>query len=156
MKIELKSVEIKDKSVLSEMILEYETEMMGRNVGEYKYLDSYFEKTDRYPYFIKIDNKIAGFVLVNSYLILANEGKTISEFYIIPEYRKSGIGKVAAIMTLDKFRGNWEIRQIRANQKACSFWLHIISEYTKNTFKNRDVNNEKWDGWIQTFNNHLK
>lgn len=33
----------------------------------YEYLDCYFEEENRYPYFIKVDDKIAGLVLISDH-----------------------------------------------------------------------------------------
>ncbi len=155
MKIELELINIKDKSILKDMLWDYEREMFGEKAEEYKYLDSYWEKPNRFPYFIKVDGKIAGFALINSYLLLLDEGKTISEFYVKKEFRKNGIGSEAARQIFLKWPGKWENRQIRENPKAHAFWLKFISEFTNNDFKETEMNNDKWDGWIQVFNNGL-
>jgi predicted acetyltransferase len=90
MEVELELINIKDKWVLKKMLWDYEREMVGDKAEEYKYLDSYWKKPNRFPYFIKVDGKIAGFTLINSYLLVLTEGKTISEFYVKKEYRKNG------------------------------------------------------------------
>lgn len=150
MKIEIKAIEIKDKEILRKMLGDYEKEITGSD-EEYKYLDSYWEKENRWPFFILVDNEIAGFVLVNEYLICIDKGKTISEFYIKKEYREKNIGKEAAIKTFEKFKGKWEVREIRNNPKAREFWVKVISDYTQGNFKEIEMNDEKWQGWVQTF-----
>lgn len=150
MKIEIKAVKIKDKEILREMMADYEKEITGKD-GEYKYLDSYWEKENRWPFFILTDEKIAGFVLVNEHLVCLDEGKTISEFYIKKEYRTKGIGREAALKIFETFEGKWEVREIEENPKAREFWLKVISDYTQGNFKETEMNNEKWNGWVQTF-----
>ncbi len=57
MEIKLFLIKRKEKVILKELIEEYEKELLNiENPGEYKYLDSYWEKENRFPYFIKIDN----------------------------------------------------------------------------------------------------
>ena len=155
MKIELELIDIREKNILKEMLFAYEKEMVGDKAEEYKYLDSYWEKPNRFPYFIKVDGKIAGFTLINSYLLILTEGKTISEFYVKKEYRKNGIGSETARQIFLKWPGKWENRQIRENPKAHTFWLNFISKFTNNNFEEVEINNEKWNGWIQTFDNSL-
>ncbi|MFA6518882.1 MAG: GNAT family N-acetyltransferase [Candidatus Shapirobacteria bacterium] len=155
MKIEIVLIDIADKKILSDMLWDYEKEMVGEKAEEYKYLDSYWEKPNRYPYFIKVDGKIAGFALINSYLLVLTEGKTISEFYVKKEFRKNGIGSEAARLVFTQSPGKWENRQIRENPKAHTFWLKFIAEFTNNNFEETEMNNEKWNGWIQTFDNSL-
>lgn len=156
MKIELDLIDIKDKSFLRDMLWDYEREILGEKAEEYKYLDAYWEKPNRFPYFIKVDGKIAGFALINTHFLVNSDGKNFSEFYIKKEFRKDRIGIEAAKLAYNLFPGKWEIRQIFENPIAHSFWLKSISEFTNNNFKEIEMNNEKWNGWIQTFDNGLK
>lgn len=34
---------------------------------------------------------------------------------------------------------------------AHSYWVRLISEFTNNEFEEIEMNNDKWNGWIQTF-----
>jgi predicted acetyltransferase len=155
MKIELELINIKDKNILKDMLWDYEREIVGEKAEEYKYLEDYFEKPNRFPYFIKVDGEIAGFALINSYLLVLTEGKTISEFYVKKEFRKSGVGSESAKQIFIQSPGKWEVRQIFENPIAHSFWLKSISEVTNNNFEEVEMNDEKWKGWIQTFDNSL-
>lgn len=150
MNIQLKGVKIEEKEILGEMLLDYEEEITSKRVP-YRFLDSYWEKENRFPFFIVIDKEIAGFVLVNEHLILNNEGKNICEFYIKKEYRGKNAGKMAAIKAFEYFPGKWEVREIRENPKARAFWLKVIDEYTKGNFNEIKTDDEKWNGWIQSF-----
>ncbi|MFA5026030.1 MAG: GNAT family N-acetyltransferase [Candidatus Shapirobacteria bacterium] len=153
MEIEIKAIEIKDKEILRKMIEIYEKEISGEDAGEYKYFDSYWEKKNRWPFFIMVDKKIAGFVLVNEYNLVELTAKDLSEFYIKKEYRHQRIGLKAANKVFDMFLGKWEIREIVENPKARQFWLKVIDEYTRGNFKEVTMDNDKWHGWIQTFDN---
>lgn len=153
MEIKLELIDIKDKSILRDMLWDYEKEVVGEKAEEYKYLDAYFEKPNRFPYFIKVDDKIAGFVLINKHLLVLESGTNLSEFYIKKEFRKNGIGSGASKMVYCLFPGKWEIRQIFENPIAHFFWLKSISEFTNNNFEEVEINNEKWKGWVQTFDN---
>lgn len=153
MKIEIRKVEKKEKEVLRKMLEEYEREISPESDGEYKYFDSYWEKDNRWPFFIMLDDKIAGFVLVNEYCLVETGAKDISEFYIKKEYRQQRIGLKAAHKVFDKFIGKWEVREMVENQKAHHFWLKVIKEYTNNCFKEIEIDNKNWNGWIQTFDN---
>jgi predicted acetyltransferase len=151
MKVKIVPVKIDDRDVLKEMLWEYEKEMLGGEPGEYKYLDSYWQKQNRFPFFIEGDEKILGFALINDYNLVIDDGKNIAEFYIKKELRKNGIGKEASRQVFNLFPAKWEIRQIVENPKAHNYWLKIISEFTKNNFTEEFVKNDKWHGWIQTF-----
>lgn len=151
MNIEIRGVEKKDKEVLRKMLEEYEREISPESEGEYKYFDSYWEKDNRWSFFIMLDDKIAGFVLVNEYCLVEVGAKDMSEFYIKKEYRRQRIGLKAAHKVFDKFLGKWEVREIVENPKARQFWLKVINEYTGGEFKETKMDDEKWRGWIQTF-----
>jgi len=152
MNIRLVPVKISDRDVLREMLYEYEKEIVGEKAEEYKYLDAYFEKPNRFPYFIKVDGEIAGFVLINKHLLILEDGTNLSEFYVKKEFRKNRIGMEASKMAYQLFPGKWEVRQILENPIAHSFWLKSISEFTNNNFTEEFIDNDKWHGWIQVFN----
>ncbi len=151
MNIALVPIKISEREILKNMLFEYQKEMLGGDPGEYKYLDSYWQDPDRFPYFIEVDGKMAGFALVNGYNLIITEGKNIAEFYIKKEYRKNGVGKEAVRQVYNLFPGKWEIRQIMENPNARSFWLKVIAEFTENNFIEVARDDDKWRGWIQTF-----
>lgn len=152
MDIKLQLVEMKDKPILKRLLNDYEKEIQSSDsVEEYKYLDSYWEKSDRYPYFIEVDGSIAGFILINSHNIIKRGAKNIAEFYVKQSFRKQGIGKNAAIRAFKLFPGSWEVRELRSNVSAQSFWRKVVSEYTKGKYKETDLSSDKWDGFVQTF-----
>jgi len=144
MNIELQQIIIEDKPLLNQLLTDYQKEILKKDiVDEYKHTNSYWEKPGRYPYF----------VLINNYNILETKAKSISEFYIKKEFRKQDIGKTAAIKAFKLFPGKWEVGELRENVPAHSFWRKVIEEYTGNKFEEIDLSNEKWDGFVQTFDN---
>lgn len=153
MKVKIVPIKIDDRDVLKKMLYEYEKEMLGREPDEYKYLDSYWQKPNRFPFFIKTDEKIVGFVLINDYNLLIKQGKNIAEFYIKKEFRKNGVGKMAAIKVFDLFRGKWEIRELKENIDGQNFWRKVINEYTNSNFEEVFLDNENWQGPAQLFEN---
>lgn len=152
MEINLLLVDIKDKELLKGLINDYQGEILkSEKPEEYKYLDSYWQKPDRYPYFIEVEGNIAGFVLVNSYNLVEKDAKNISEFYIKPEFRKKGIGLSSAKKVFDLFPGKWEVRELDSNTLAQKFWRKVIADYTDNNYKEVILDHEKWHGPVQTF-----
>lgn len=153
MEIKISLVDIKDKEVLRALINDYQKEILkSENPEEYKYLDGYWQKSDRYPYFIEVDGEIAGFVLVNNYNLVEKDAMDLPEFYIKPGFRKKGIGKMSAKKVFDLFPGKWEVRELESNVLAQKFWRNVIAEYTDNNYKEVILDNEKWHGPVQTFN----
>ena len=151
----LKPVDIKEKKTLGDLIEEYQKEILKiEKIEKYKYLDSYWQDPDSHPFFIEVDNTIAGFVLINNYCLIEKDAKSISEFYVKKEFRNKEIGKLSAFRAFDLFRGKWEIRELNSNIPAQDFWLKVIGEYTNGNFKKIILNNKDWHGPVQIFNNN--
>lgn len=152
MKVSLQPVTLDQKELLRKMLKVYEQELTGEDdPGDYKYLDSYWEKENRKPYFIKVNKTISGFALVNRHTLIQKEGYNLAEFYIRKEFRNQGIGKKAAYKLFDMFPGKWEIREMNSNPKAQAFWNKVIAAYTKTHFEEVWLNDSNWRGTVQTF-----
>ena len=116
-----------------------ELDVAGNGLFEpYSGLGKYWEEErERFPYFIKDDEKYLGFVLVRN---IASGDKTyfsMAEFFIMKKYRKRGIGRSIARQVFEHHRGEWQIYQKESNKPAQAFWNKIITEYTNGLFKER-------------------
>ena len=100
------------------------------------YLDYYFSEEKRHPFFIKVDNKLAGFILVSDY----PEGTkttdyTLSEFFVMYKYRRNGVGKYSVKYILDKLKGTWQLKFHPNNDISKQFWMKTIEEYTNGKYE---------------------
>ena len=68
----------------------------------------------------------------------------IAEFYILPCYRKKGLGKLFAFADFDRFHGPWQVRQISTAVEATSFWRTVIHEYTHGNYAEDQINDPHW------------
>ena len=118
-----------------------DNEINDECIFEYKWFNNYFTDDDRDAYFIKDGNKFLGMAMVNENLKFNEEGKCISEFLILPKYRRCHIGKRVAYDIFNMFKGDWEVQPMENNPIAYSFWKNIINEYTNGnyTIKNDGV-----------------
>ncbi|BBH24336.1 hypothetical protein Back11_56810 [Paenibacillus baekrokdamisoli] len=122
MNIELSLLPYEDKTVLYNLIQLYRydsSEFDGHVLNKhglylYKYLDHQWTEEYRRPFIVKVDEEIAGFVLVSldvpkEYMKLSSAEKTntISDFFIMRKYRRRGVGKEVAFSLFDQFRGTW-------------------------------------------------
>ena len=152
MNIQLREIQIDEKNTLRKMLLVYEQELLkGENPQEYKYLDLYWQESDRVPFFILVDQEIAGFVLVNSHCLKNTDGRNIAEFYVDQAHRRNGIGKKAATQVFFKYKGNWEVRTLSENT-AVHFWEDVVSDLTNGNFEKIKQHDTTWKGFIFTFN----
>ena len=101
---------------------------------DYTWFDKYFTDKNRESYFIKYENKIAGFVMVNKHLKVLNEGYSVAEFLILPYYRRKHFGREAAFKVF-QLHDKWEIQPMDNNHIAYNFWKNVIKEYTNNNYE---------------------
>jgi predicted acetyltransferase len=117
----------------------------------YLYLDHYWTEEGRYPFLIRVEDNLAGFVFVRQVGITGSGENiySIAEFFVMKKYRRTGVGKQVAHRLFDMFSGIWKVGQIEGNHPAQVFWRKNISEYTKNDFD--EIREGDWDGPIQRF-----
>lgn len=148
MQMTLQKAGIDAKPIIANLLELYEHDFTGitpfeeaKDVDEsgrygYKYLDDYWSDPSRYPFIIRVYDKIAGFVFVN---LNHEEGKApnthgISEFFVMKKYRNKGVGEEVARQIFDMFPGKWQIGQTNGNIPAQNFWRKVISNYTNGHF----------------------
>jgi predicted acetyltransferase len=161
MKIEVSPASIDDKSLFQRMMELYQYDLSEFENNDldshacfgYSYLDHYWEEKDRHPFIVRVDGKLAGFVLVNKHTYLPGNEWSIAEFFIMRKYRRQGIGKAVAFYIFDQFRGKWEVQEMEANLPAQRCWRKVIAEYTGGHYLEANLNNELWKGPIQYFDN---
>ncbi len=160
-KIEVSPASIDDKSLIRRMMELYQydfsefenSDLDSNGCFGYSYLDHYWKEKDRHPFIVRVDGKLAGFVLVNRHTYLPENEWAIAEFFIMRKYRRQGIGKAAAFCIFDLFRGKWEVQEIEANIPAQRFWRKVIAEYTGGRYREAGLNNDLWKGPVQYFDN---
>ncbi len=122
----------------------------------YPWLDNYWSENGRYPFIVRVDNKLAGFVLVNQHTYLPDNEWAISEFFIMRKYRGKGIGKKVALNIFDQFHGKWEVHELESNKPSHLFWRKVISSYTHEHYIETHLDDERSKGPIQCFENVKK
>ena len=154
-----------DEKVLVERMMQlyqYDfSEFEGDDVDDsglfgYKYLDAYWVEEGRTPLIVRVDGKLAGFVLVNKHCYTAEERFCIAEFFIMRKYRQRGIGKEVAWKVFDMFGPLWEVRHTSANRAAQAFWRSVVGEYTSGDYKVYEKGLGEWEGPILTFERRSK
>lgn len=138
MKIELIPVHIENKAILSNLYQLYQYDFSSYtnqdvNVdGRYEVnIDFFWEGDGRWkPFFIKTSNSIVGFlvVLFENMDIDPDPTHVIYDFIILQKYRRTGIGRAAALEALKMYKANWAVSQMDNNTPAIAFWRNVISE----------------------------
>lgn len=116
-------------------------------------LDAYWTDPTHHPFLIRVDEKLAGFALVQERSRLTgNDGvRDVAEFFVMRRYRRHGVGVHAASFLFDQFRGPWEVRQKPENHHATAFWRNAIARYTNGQFEDAVWNDDRWRGPVQRF-----
>ena len=59
----------------------------------------------------------------------------VCEFFVVPFFRRRGIGYLFAESIWNRFPGFWEVKQIEGADYAVSFWRSVLSRFTGNCFE---------------------
>lgn len=98
---------------------------------EYEYdLDKYF--IDNYAYFIKSNDDILGFILIDDN---KENNYEISEIFVLNNYKGKKIGEIAVHKIFDMYKGSWIIKAVPLSPKAESFWKKTVDNYTSGNYK---------------------
>ncbi len=163
MNIQLVGVDEAEKSVLRQLLELYiydfseydQADVNQHGLYGYAYLDLYWTQEARHPFFIVVDGKLAGFVLVSDHcrVLDGRNARSISEFFVMRKHRRKGVGKLVAWQIFDLFPGQWEVGQYDKNQAAKIFWEQVIGAYTNGNFTKEQVITDGWAGQVLIFEN---
>ncbi len=148
MEIQLVEILKEEKQELEQLLLAYFKEIDASKIiniaqGEivdYPYLDMYWTDENRTAFFIRKNGSKIGFVLLNDWVVIKsfNAQKSIAEFYIHPNFRRQGIGRIVAFQLFKQYPCKWEIRQFPTNLPAVNFWRTTINEFTKGDYLEKE------------------
>lgn len=94
-----------------------------------------------YPFFIRCDQKLCGFVLVQtgSQLTGGKDVMDVAEFFVVRGVRRKQVGSRVAHLLFSRFPGKWEIRVRESNPAALAFWSRTIAQSVGNPIASRHV-----------------
>ncbi len=96
------------------------------------HLNDYWTKADHYPFYIKVDDQIAGFSLIRKYPN-SKEYYDMGQFFILRKYKGRGVGRKAFECAIGNFPGKWITRVLPHNRGAYKFWNKVIREFSEST-----------------------
>ena len=144
MTIELKQVSKDEIEILRNLLEKYiyefsqwdERDVNALGLYGYSYLDYYWTEDRRWAYFIVVDGKLAGFVMVNDYPECDRKTDySLSEFFVMYKYRHMGVGSAAARMVFDLFPGTWQLKRHPKNLPSVHFWNKVVSDCTNGHYE---------------------
>src|SRR5882724_5723307 len=90
------------------------------------------EPERRFPFLLRCDGRVAGFALVTRGSPASDDPSVldVAEFFVLRRYRRSGVGRRAAILLWNRLPGSWVVRVSEGNLGALPFWTRVIAERT--------------------------
>jgi len=118
------------------------SEFQPMNIGPegrfgYKSLPLYWSESNRHPFLIRFDGKLAGLALVKKGSEISDNQAVwdMAEFFVLRGCRRHRIGTLAAQEVWRRFPGLWEVRVMQSNASAISFWNRAISDFTRESIQ---------------------
>ena len=137
MEVQIVKIEREERHVLENLFCYYAYDMSeymkwnpaedgtfgGYDVSKF---DPYWIRDDHVPYFIKVDNQLAGFVLIRRYPSDFTR-YDVAQFFVLSQFKGQGVGKCVLAQVVRAFSGKWQIRILLENSGALSFWKSAVS-----------------------------
>lgn len=162
MNIQLHTPSRSDRNLVRRLMELYQydfSEFDGQDLDEhgcfgYGDLDYFWFEPTHAVFLVTVDEKLAGFVLIDNEVVLTGNERSITEFFIMRKYRRQGVGKQVALEVFRRLPAKWEVRVIEKNAPAQAFWRRVIAEYTQDAFQEKRLDNDEWQGPVFSFDNH--
>ena len=152
MKIELEKVTIKEKEILNNLLEYYQYDFnifynddLNEN-GRFVFIktEKYFKQSGNQDFFVVLDEKYAGFILISKDTIYTNNGSCIEEFWIMPKYRKGMFSFQVLKKLVNIIKGKIEFIVLKENKR----WLKSLNYWIEKNYiieKKEDI--KKWDNY---------
>ena len=143
MGFEMTPVREDEKEILRNLMEKYDYEFSqydGADVNAmglygYSHLDHYWTENGRWAFFLKVDGKLAGFVMVITHAEVGVTDYTMAEFFVMYKYRRCGLGRWAACQAFDRFQGAWQLKRHPGNLPSVGFWDRVVGDYTGGAYR---------------------
>jgi predicted acetyltransferase len=88
------------------------------------------EPASRFAYLVRSGGRVAGFVLATRGSPASTDPEVfdVAEFFVLRRYRRSGVGRRAALLLWQRLPGRWTVRVAEGNHGALAFWSSVVSE----------------------------
>ena len=116
-------------SLFEESLTDF-NEMNDDALFDYPWFDAYFADPEREAYFIRQcgTQRLLGFSMIRRH----EDGRhSITEFLVIPKYRRQGVGMQAASACFCLHDGLWEVKPAYGSESARLFWQKAIAQMTE-------------------------
>lgn len=104
-------------------------EVNEEGMYEYEGIELYFSKAELNPFLIYCNDKIAGFLLLNSgKYVPKGIDYSIHEIFILKSYRGKGVANSAIKKIFHEYKGKYKVEQLQNNKLAVDFWKRFYEK----------------------------
>ncbi len=155
MEVELKGIPVEKKETLNNLLEKYNYEFSqydqapfdDEGLFHYPYLDQYWSEAGRYPYFIIVDHKLAGFVLINRHGACDRPVNwSVAEFFVSYPYRRKGVATIIMERIFKLHQGFWHIKYHPKNAANKIFWNKLVRSVSNGCYEIVEGNECYFDG----------
>lgn len=94
-----------------------------KGLYDFNEISVYWEESKMHPMLIKVDNEIAGFILLTEKPYAKNGTDfCIQEFFILNKFRRKSVGQQAFKQLIQKYKGIYSLLVLKENDIALEFW----------------------------------
>jgi predicted acetyltransferase len=138
MQVTVELAPIEEKSVIRNMLQLYlhdfsefaGFELDGHGYYGYGRLDVYWMEEERFPFIVRVDGQLAGFVFIRTEDLAGNPRYSVAEFFILRKYRRHGIGTSVMRQVVGRFPDQWSLAVDLRNEAGLPFWRKVVGELT--------------------------
>ncbi|MBN6886516.1 putative acetyltransferase [Cytobacillus horneckiae] len=160
MKISLKEVAESEKTTLQNLYALYlhdlskytdNIDIDENGLFQYEDIHLFWTTEGIAPYFIMLNGRIAGFLLLLERPFLTKENDFgINDIFILNKYKGKGLGFKAIELLFENKKGQYFVMEMVSNIRAVSFWRKVFKELNINyNERQQQIDNESCV--IQTF-----
>jgi len=161
MNVELRTPDRSERFVIRNMMELYlhdfsefeDADLDEHGLFGYGDLDYFWFEPTHAAFLVTVDDKLAGFVLVDNEVMVDGNERSMCEFFVLRKYRRKGVGRQVACQVFDRLPARWEVRVIAQNTPAQAFWRTTVADYTRGVFQETLLDDEDWSGPVFSFDN---
>ena len=94
----------------------------------------YFVDPEKWAYLVKVNEELAGFVLLYQTGEQPNIQWHIGKFFILARFQNRDVGRMVAQQVWQQHPGSWEVTVIPENQRALQFWRKTVASVMQDNF----------------------
>jgi len=101
---------------------------------EFRDIKHHFENPEERAFLIKVDDEIAGFILLDKRVLVEPVDWNMGQFFVLAKFQGKGVASKVAREIFKMYPGKWSVPVLPENTKAERFWKKIIIDLSKGNY----------------------